>query len=89
MLNRVSMMPKLLCLARRTSISVGRYPGVPMRMTSPKKLDERRLEKLRKGWKENILCGAIHEMKLVRVLVHDLGDDRVLPHLMYSVGDVW
>ena len=43
MLNRVSMMLTLFGLARRTSISVGRYPGVPMRMTSPKKLDKRRL----------------------------------------------
>jgi len=50
-LNRVSMMPMLFCLARRTSISVGRYPGVPMRITSPKKLDERRLEKEIYGWK--------------------------------------
>jgi len=38
--NRVSVMPTLFCRARSTSVSLGRYPGVPIRSTSAKKLKE-------------------------------------------------
>jgi len=58
-------------------------------MTSPKKLNESRFKKESQRWKENILGLAVHEIELARVLVHDLGDDGVLRHLMYRVGDVW
>jgi len=34
------LMPTLFCLARRTSVSLGRYPGESIRRTSPKKLQK-------------------------------------------------
>ena len=40
MVNLVSVMLTLFCLACRTSVSFGRYPGEPIRRTSPKKLQK-------------------------------------------------
>ena len=40
-----------------------------------------------KGW-ENALGSAVHEVKVARVLVEDLGNDPVLPELVYRLRDV-
>jgi len=77
--NLVSVMPTLFCLARRTSVSLGRYPGEPIRRTSPKKLQKGVSAIKARTTLKNTLCGRVHKVKIARVLVHDFGDNWVLP----------
>lgn len=79
--NLVSEMPTLFCLTHRTSISLGIYPGEPIRRTSLKKL-EKGVSAIEAGTKlKNALRGGVHEVKITRVLVHDFGDNGILPEL--------
>jgi hypothetical protein len=79
MVNLVSVMPTLFCLARRTSVSLGKYPGEPIRRTSPKKL-QKGVSVIKAGTTlKNTLCGRVHEVKIARVLVHYFGDNGIFP----------
>jgi hypothetical protein len=106
MLNRVSLMPTVFARARRTSVSFGMYPGVPMRRTSPKKLCATWSERVLRSWahsqlrrrreageesverrRDSLGC-TVHQIKIAAVLVHDLGDDGVLPELVDRLRDL-
>jgi hypothetical protein len=79
MVNLVSLKPTLSCLARRTSVSLGIYPGDPIRRTSSRKL-QKGVSAIEAGTTlKNTLCGRIHEVKIARVLVHDFGNSWILP----------
>jgi hypothetical protein len=86
MLNRVSVMPVLFARARSTSVSVGTYVGVPIRLTSLKKLPKGH-QRFAPGLGGDLLAGAVHEVKLARV-VEDGAHDGVLPHLEDGLCDL-